>query len=86
MRFVGPHDDVGPVGQLWVFLAALGPKLLNEREQHAEVLAALGAHLLLGFGEHAGPGKGLVDLVVEIDAVGNNQERPVAFKSALHLL
>ena len=90
---VGHHDHVAAARELRVDLARRRVELLNQREQVAVVLteqlpqvrAAAGPHGLLRFLHGAGAREGGVDLLVELVAVGDDQETPVARHLAQHL-
>ena len=90
VRFVGEHHDIGPVGEQLRRL-----ELVDQREdgamvagqQLAQVRAALGvAAVALGRRDRAHGLEGLGDLVVQLDAVGDHHEGPVARHFAQHLL
>ena len=75
-------------------LAAFGVELLDQGEDVAvvfleqllQVLPALGPDAFFRLGDGAHPGEVLVDLVVQIVAVGDDHEGPVAGQLAQHLL
>ena len=90
VRFVGQHDHVGPVAE---HLGRL--ELVNQREDVAMVLAeqlpqlraALRmAQLALCLADRAAGLECLGDLVVQLHAVGDHHERPVAWHLAQNLL
>ena len=90
VRLVGEHDHVGPVAE---HLRRL--ELVDQREdvavvaaqQLAQVRAARGVALVaLGLAHRAGGLEGLGDLVVQLHAVGDDHEGPVARHLAQHLL
>ena len=92
MRFVGDDDDVVAfgVGRVGVHVPV---ELLDEREDVRFVLGQQPAQMPAAFRpagvsvvvRHAAAGEGLVDLVVEVVAVGQHQEREVAAELAVHL-
>src|SRR5258708_1299504 len=69
-------------------------KFLNQRKDGAvvstqqlfEMFAAFGPYCLLWLGDSTGAGKGFVDLVIQIIAIGDNYKGPVAGDFAQHLL
>ncbi len=94
VRFVGDDDDVRAVRQHRHRLLALGRlELLDQREhiavvgcqQLAQIRDRLGMHPRLGR-DRAGVGELPVQLVVELLAVGDHHERPLARHLAQHLL
>ena len=92
VRLVGDDDDVRAVRQLRMSCPLLGVELLDQREDVAmilgqqlpEVLAARRLGLLLGDG--AAGHELLVDLIVQLVAVGDDDEGPVARQRAQDLL
>ena len=85
VRLVGDHHDVFPGGQLLVHIALVRLKFLDGGEDHAarshfeqvlQLLAVLGLHRLLPQ-QLLGSGEGVEQLVVQIVAVGNHQDRRV---------
>ncbi len=89
---VGDDDDVLAVGDLGVGLALLGAELLDQREDVAVILAEqlleVGTALCVGLHLVDCPrgSEGLVDLLVQLVAVGDDHERPVAGDGAVDLL
>ena len=55
-------------------------------EQFLEMLAALGVDTPLLFGDHPAPCEVLVNLAVQLLAVGDDDEGPVSRQLAQHLL
>jgi len=94
MSFVCNDDDVRAIRDHWVNLAALSTELLNQGEDVAvvfaeklsQVFAALSPNALFRFRYCAAAGKVLVDLIVEIIAVGDDYKRPIARQLAQNLL
>ena len=92
VRLVGDDDDVVAfgVGRVGVHVSV---ELLDEREDVRLVRAQQPAQMLAAFRpagvsvvvRHAAAGEGLVDLGVEVVAVGQHQEREVAAELAVHL-
>ena len=95
MRFISDDDDVRPVGELGVRLAIVSAELLNKREQVAvvfgiekllQMVGTLRPDVLFLLNHRAGRGEVLVDLSVEVFAVGDDEERPVAVELPMNLL
>ena len=89
---VGDDDDILPLREHRVLLPAFGAELVDQGEDIAVVLgqeppqvpAALG--LGAAFGDHARGRKVLVDLAVQLPAVRDHHEGPVARHLSEHLL
>ncbi|EAQ32572.1 hypothetical protein OS145_08878 [Idiomarina baltica OS145] len=92
VSFVGDNDDVLAVGELGICLTLLSSELLDQREDVAVILAEelLEVSTALGVGLYLvdcpGGSKGLVDLLVQLVAVGDDHKRPVAGDGAVDLL
>src|SRR5437879_11313007 len=70
MKFLNQGKDSAVVGSQQLF----------------EVLTAFGPYCLLWLGDGTDAGKGFVDLVIQIIAIGDNYKGPVAEDFAQHLL
>ena len=92
VRLVGDDDHVGAVRQQRVGLPRIVPELLDQREDVAlvaaqqlfQVFATGGAHVLAG--RRAGRLESLGDLIVQLLAVGDDDEGGTAQHLAQHLL
>ena len=100
MCFVGHHDDVVTIGQLGVqtlrrsVCTTHSAELLDQREDVAvigaqqllQMLTAGRAHGFFRLGDDARAREVLVDLPIEVFAIGDDEERPVAGHFAQDLL
>ena len=86
------YDDIVSTRQQWIWLGLVVAKLLNEREDHLLILREILAQLfgvfrlaLLFVAYHLSTHKSLVYLRIQIIAVSNHKESPVAWQFAFYL-